>query len=277
MKMKYDEKIKWLKYQANEVRKDIVTMIYHAGSGHPGGSLSSVEILTVLYLDIMDLTLDENNKRKDKFILSKGHCAPVYYSLLSRCGFIPRKDLVTLRKYDSYLEGHPSNKICGVDVSSGSLGQGLSVANGMALAKKLSNQSGRVYCLVGDGEIEEGQFFEALMTTNKYNLNNLVLIIDNNDLQIDGSIDEVKKASSIAKKIEAFEFNIININGNDIEEVLNSLEQSKNAIKPTCIIADTIKGKGISFMENRVEWHGRSLKQEEYEQAIKELEMRDDI
>lgn len=253
---------------ASDIRMKIIEMIYNAGSGHPGGSLSCADILTVVYKYAMNLN---GNNSDDKFVMSKGHAAPAYYAILSECGYIPNKDLNTLRKYDSYLEGHPSNKIPGVDVSSGSLGQGLSIANGIALSKKISNENGYVYCLVGDGELEEGQIWEALMTANKYNLNNLILIVDNNGLQIDGTNEQVKKLDMLEEKISSFGFNVQTVNGHDMSDLMNSVDIAKSNKSPSCIIAKTVKGKGISFMENEVSWHGRALKQDEYEKAMEEL------
>lgn len=256
---------------SNEIRKDIVRMIHSAGSGHPGGSMSCVEILVTLYHNIMDLSLDENNMRKDRFILSKGHAAPAYYAVLASKGYISKDELLTLRKYDSNLEGHPSNKINGVDVSSGSLGQGMSVANGMALEKKLSKKSGMVYCLLGDGEVEEGQVWEAFMSANKYNLNNIVAIIDNNGLQIDGTVESVKKLDKLYEKMVAFGFNVTIIDGHNINQLIDAFQDAKISNKPSCIIAKTIKGKGISFMENNVSWHGKGISDEDYDIAMKEL------
>lgn len=256
---------------SNEIRKDIVRMIHSAGSGHPGGSMSCVEILVTLYHNIMDLSLDENNMRRDRFILSKGHAAPAYYAVLASKGYISKDELLTLRKYDSNLEGHPSNKINGVDVSSGSLGQGMSVANGMALEKKLSKKSGMVYCLLGDGEVEEGQVWEAFMSANKYNLNNVVAIIDNNGLQIDGTVESVKKLDKLYEKMVAFGFNVTIIDGHNINQLIDAFQDAKISNKPSCIIAKTIKGKGISFMENNVSWHGKGISDEDYDIAMKEL------
>lgn len=265
-----ESKIQFLEEQAKEIRRDIVKMIHDAKSGHPGGSLSCVDILVSVYSK-MNLSLDENLKRIDKFILSKGHAAPAYYAILSKKGFINYDDLFTLRNIDSYLEGHPSNKINGVDVSSGSLGQGLSIANGIALSKKINKKPGRVYCLCGDGEIEEGQIWEAMMTSNKYKLNNLTLIIDRNGLQIDGTTKEVKNVQNLENKIKSFGFNVIEVDGHDIEKLLEALDSSEKSDFPTCIIANTIKGKGVHFMENRVEWHGKALTDEELSIALKEL------
>ena len=256
---------------SKNIRRDIIEMIYHAGSGHPGGSLSCVEILVALYHYAMELDTDSKGNRIDRFILSKGHASCVYYATLSSAGFIPHEDLVTFRKYDSYLEGHPTIKINGVDVSSGSLGQGLSVANGMALSKKVSNEKGYVYCLVGDGEIEEGQIWEACMTSNKYALNNLILFVDNNTLQIDGNIKDVKSVDNLDDKFKAFGFNVQNIDGHDFNEIINAIDTAKKSNKPNVIIAKTIKGKGIPFMENEVSWHGKKLTEEDYKNAMEYL------
>ena len=256
--------IEELENKAKEIRRDIVDMVYHAGSGHPGGSLSCADIMTVLFHEKMNL--DE-----DKFILSKGHCAPTYYSCLASIGKIPHEDLITFRKIDSYLEGHPSNKINGIDVSSGSLGQGLSVANGMALAKQLDGERGKIYCMLGDGEIEEGQIWEAVMTANKYSLNNVVAFVDYNGLQIDGNIMDVKGVDNLKEKFEAFGWNAQEINGHDMQEIIDAIDNTNNSDKPNVIIAKTIKGKGVSFMENQVGWHGKAPNEEEYKQAMEEL------
>lgn len=263
--MEYLEKI------SKDIRNDIVDMIYSAGSGHPGGSLSCVEILVALYHKLMNLNLDDEGNRIDKFILSKGHASSCYYAVLASKGYIPHDDLKTFRKYDSYLEGHPCIKINGVDVSSGSLGQGLSIANGMALSKKISGKEGNVYCLVGDGEIEEGQIWEACMSSSKYNLNNLILFVDNNGLQIDGSIKDVKNVDNLEEKFNSFGFYVQRINGHSFDEILNSVLNAKKSNKPNVIIANTIKGKGISFMENKAEWHGKKLTDEEYNLSKVEL------
>ena len=256
--------IEELENKAKEIRRDIVDMVYHAGSGHPGGSLSCADIMTVLFHEKMNL--DE-----DKFILSKGHCAPTYYSCLASIGKIPHEDLITFRKIDSYLEGHPSNKINGIDVSSGSLGQGLSVANGMALAKQLDGERGKIYCMLGDGEIEEGQIWEAAMTANKYSLNNVVAFVDYNGLQIDGNVMDVKGVDNLKEKFEAFGWNAQEINGHDMQAIIDAIDNTNNSDKPNVIIAKTIKGKGVSFMENQVGWHGKAPNEEEYKQAMEEL------
>lgn len=256
---------------SKEIRKDIVTMVYNAKSGHPGGALSCTDILVCLYFDQMNLNLDENGKRIDKFVLSKGHASAALYAVLAHKGYIPHEDLISFRKIDSYLEGHPTNKINGIDVSSGSLGQGLSVANGMALAKKLDNKEGYVYCVLGDGEIEEGQVWEALMTGHKYNLNNVIAFVDHNNLQIDGTITDVKSVDNLKQKFESFGWYTQEINGHEYNEILNAIENAKKSSKPNIIIANTIKGKGVSFMENKVEWHGKAPNEEEYNIAMKEL------
>ncbi len=266
------EGIERLEEISKSIRKDVIDMIYNAKSGHPGGSLSCVDILVALYHNIMDLSLDKFGNRKDKFILSKGHAAPAYYAVLASKGYIPHDYLKTLRKYDSYLEGHPSNKINGVDCSSGSLGQGLSVANGMALGKKISGDEGYVYCLLGDGELEEGQIWEALMTTNKYNLDNVIIIIDSNKLQIDGSVDSVKKVDKLEEKFSSFGMNVQVIDGHNFTEIITALTNAKMSSLPNVIIANTVKGKGVSYMQNQVGWHGKSPSDEEYITAISELE-----
>ncbi len=256
--------IEELENKAKEIRRDVVDMVYHAGSGHPGGSLSCADIMTVLFHEKMNL--DE-----DKFILSKGHCAPTYYSCLASIGKIPHEDLITFRKIDSYLEGHPSNKINGIDVSSGSLGQGLSVANGMALAKQLDGERGKIYCMLGDGEIEEGQIWEAAMTANKYSLNNVVAFVDYNGLQIDGNIMDVKGVDNLKEKFEAFGWNAQEIDGHDMQAIIDAIDNTDTSDRPNVIIAKTIKGKGVSFMENQVGWHGKAPNEEEYKQAMEEL------
>ena len=242
--------------------------------GHPGGSLSIADILTVLYFN--ELNIDEKNPKwedRDRLVLSKGHCAPALYSVLANRGFFDKKELKTLRKLGSFLQGHPDmKKTPGVDMTTGSLGQGLSSANGMAIAAKLDDKSYRVYCILGDGEIEEGQIWEAAMASNKYKLDNLCVIVDNNNLQIDGKIEDVMSPYPIDEKFRSFGFQIIKIDGNDIDEILKAFEVAKNVKgKPTCIIAKTIKGKGISFMENEASWHGKAPNKEEYDKAVKEL------
>ena len=263
-----------LEKKANEVRQSIVTALHSAKSGHPGGSLSAADIMTYLYFE--EMNVDPKNPKmadRDRFVLSKGHVAPALYSVLAHKGYFPVEDLVTLRHTGSYLQGHPDMKhIPGVDMSSGSLGQGISAAVGMALSAKLSNESYRVYTLLGDGEIQEGQVWEAAMFAGFRKLDNLVVIVDNNGLQIDGKVDEVCSPYPIDKKFEAFNFHVININGNDMEEIRNAFAEAKKVKgMPVAIIAKTTKGKGVSFMENQVGWHGKAPNDEQYEQAMEEL------
>ena len=261
---------------AIKIRRGIIDAVYSAKSGHPGGSLSIADILTVLYFH--EMNIDPKNPKwedRDRIVLSKGHCSPALYSCLANKGYFPVKDLKTFRKIDSYLQGHPDkNKVPGVDMTTGSLGQGLSAANGMAIAGKIDNKDYRVYCILGGGDIEEGQVWEAAMTANKYKLDNLCVIIDNNNLQIDGTIEEVMNSYPIDEKFKSFGFEIIKIDGHDLEEIIKAFEVARNIKgKPTCIIAKTIKGKGISFMENQVSWHGKAPNEEQYKQAIEELEV----
>ena len=255
---------------ANEIRKGIVTALHSAKAGHPGGSLSATEIFTYLYFEEMNVDPKDPKKAdRDRFVLSKGHTAPGLYSTLAQKGFFPKEDLVTLRHTGSYLQGHPDMKhIPGVDMSSGSLGQGISAAVGMAIAGKLDNADYRVYTLLGDGEIQEGQVWEASMLAAHRKLDNLVVIVDNNNLQIDGEITEVNSPYPIDKKFEAFNFHVINIDGNDFDQIDAAFKEAKTVKgQPTAIIAKTVKGKGVSFMENQVGWHGK-----EYKIAMEELE-----
>lgn len=264
-----------LQKTANEVRKGIVTAVHAAKSGHPGGSLSAADIFTYLFFEEMNIDPKDPKKAdRDRFVLSKGHTAPGLYSTLAERGYFPKKDLETLRHTGSYLQGHPDMKhIPGVDMSSGSLGQGLSAAVGMALAAKIDKKSYRTYCLCGDGEIQEGQIWEAAMFAGAKKLDNLCVIVDNNNLQIDGPIDEVNSPYPIDKKFEAFNFHVININGNDMEEIRKAFDEAK-ATKdmPTAIVAKTLKGKGVSFMENQVGWHGKAPNDDEYATAMSDLE-----
>ena len=260
---------------ANKVRKGIVTAVHSAKAGHPGGSLSAADIFTYLYFEEMNIDPKEPKKAdRDRFVLSKGHTAPGLYSTLAHRGYFPVEDLKTLRHTGSYLQGHPDMKhIPGVDMSSGSLGQGISAAVGMALAAKLSNEDYRVYTLLGDGEIQEGQVWEASMLAGFRKLDNLVVIVDNNNLQIDGAIDEVNSPYPIDKKFEAFNFHVITINGNDMDEIAAALKEAcETKGMPTAIIAKTTKGKGVSFMENAVGWHGKAPNDEEYKIAMEDLE-----
>ena len=264
-----------LQKQANEIRKGIIAAVHSAKSGHPGGSLSAADIFTYLYFE--EMNIDPKNPKmedRDRFVLSKGHVAPGLYAALAHRGYFPVEDLTTLRHVGSYLQGHPDMKhIPGVDMSSGSLGQGLSVAVGMAAAGKFDKKDYRVYALCGDGEIQEGQIWEAAMWAGFKKLDNLVVIVDNNNLQIDGSIDTVCSPYPIDKKFEAFNFHTININGNDFDEIRAAFAEAR-ATKgmPTAIIAKTLKGKGVSFMENAVDWHGKAPNDDEYKIAMEDLE-----
>ena len=261
---------------ANEVRKGIVTAVHSAKSGHPGGSLSAADIYTYLYFEEMNIDPKDPKKAdRDRFVLSKGHTAPGYYSTLAHRGFFPVEDLKTLRHTGSYLQGHPDMKhIPGVDMSSGSLGQGISAAVGMALSAKLSEDSYRVYTLLGDGEIQEGQVWEAAMFAGARKLDNLVVIVDNNGLQIDGPVAEVCDPYPIDKKFEAFNFHVINVeDGNDMDQLRAAFEEAKTVKgMPTAIIAKTLKGKGVSFMEGQAGWHGKAPNDEEYATAMADLE-----
>ena len=259
---------------AKKVRLGIIDAVYYGKSGHPGGSLSIADILTVLYFDEMNIDNENPNwEDRDRLVLSKGHCSPALYSCLANRGCFPVEDLKTFRNINSYLQGHPDRKhIPGVDMSTGSLGQGLSSANGMAISAKLDKKDYRVYCILGDGEIEEGQVWEAAMTANKYKLDNLCVIIDNNNLQIDGTIDEVMSAKPIDDKFRSFGFEIIKIDGHNMEEIKSAFEVARNVKeKPVCIIANTIKGKGVKFMENQVDWHGKAPNEEQYKEAVNDI------
>ena len=264
-----------LEKMANEIRKDIVTAVNSAKSGHPGGSLSSADIFTYLYFE--EMNVDPANPKwedRDRFVLSKGHVAPGLYSTLAEKGYFPKEDLKTLRHTGSYLQGHPDMKhIPGIDMSSGSLGQGVSVAVGMAAAGKYDKKDYRVYTLTGDGEIQEGQIWEAAMWAGHRKLDNLVVIVDNNNLQIDGSIEDVCSPYPIDKKFEAFNFHVINIDGNDFDQIRAAFKEARETKgMPTAIIAKTVKGKGVSFMENAAGWHGKAPNDEEYEIAMADLE-----
>ena len=264
-----------LKKVANEVRKGIVTGVHAAKSGHPGGSLGAADIMT--YLDFEEMNVDPADPRKadrDRFVLSKGHCAPGLYAVLAERGFFPKEDLETLRHIGSHLQGHPNmNDTPGVDMSTGSLGQGFSAAVGMALAGKLDKKDYRVYAILGDGEIQEGQIWEAAMAAGNYQLNNLCAIVDNNNIQIDGTIEEIMSPYPIDKKFEAFKFNVVTCDGHDMQSICRAFaEARKETEKPTVIIAKTIKGKGVSFMENNNEWHGNDPNTEQYLKAAAELD-----
>lgn len=266
---------KQLELDAVKIRKGVIVGTYNAKSGHPGGSLSIAEILAYLYR--VEMNIDAENPKKadrDRFVLSKGHAAPALYAALANRGFFPFDDLKTLRKSDSYLQGHPNmNYVPGVDMSTGSLGQGVSAAAGMALASKLSGAGYRVYSILGDGEIEEGQVWEAAMFASAKKLDNLCAIIDNNNLQIDGTLEEVNSPYPIPEKFASFGWNVIEIDGNDLDEIESAFAKARECKgKPTAIIAKTVKGKGVSYMENVVSWHGAAPKDEQYEIAMKELD-----
>ena len=259
---------------ANEVRKNIIVETHAAKSGHPGGSLSCADMITYLYFEEMNVDpANPDNPDRDRFVLSKGHSAPALYGVLAERGFIPKEDLDSLRKPDSYLQGHPDMKhTAGVDMSAGSLGQGFSTAVGMALAAKMDGKSYRTYAVLGDGETEEGQIWEAAMFAGHRKLDNLVAIVDNNNLQIDGSVDEVCSPYPIDKKFEAFNFHVICIDGHDFDDIKKALDEAKTVKdKPTAIIMKTVKGKGVSFMEDQVGWHGKAPDDELCEQALEEL------
>ena len=260
---------------ANEVRKGVIKSTHAAKSGHPGGSLSVADIITYLYFE--EMNVDPKNPKwadRDRFVLSKGHVAPALYAALAEKGYFPKEDLLTLRHVGSYLQGHPDMKgVPGVDMSSGSLGQGVSCAAGMALAAKMDNKDYRVYAVTGDGEIEEGQIWEAAMFAGHRKLDNLVVIVDNNGLQIDGNIEDVCSPYPIDKKFEAFNFHVINVDAHDFDEIEKAFKEARETKgQPTAIIAHSVKGKGVSFMENKASWHGAAPNDEQYQAAMEDLE-----
>lgn len=269
-----DSGIPTIEQKVRKIRKHIVNMIYAAGSGHPGGSMSCVEILSALYFS--ELRYDPGKpgwEDRDRFILSKGHAAPALFATLAEAGFIPREQLPSLRKQGSILQGHPDRQCPGVEVSSGSLGQGLSIASGMALSSRMRSKSRRIYVLLGDGECDEGQVWEAAMLASHYKLDNLVAIIDRNGLQIDGLTEKVMRLEPLSKKWESFGWNVIEVDGHSIPELTNAFQTAKNLKrKPTVIIAHTFKGKGVSFMEWIGSFHGRSLTKDEMERALEEIQ-----
>lgn len=264
-----------LEKKALQIRQEILKQVYNAQSGHPGGSLSIADIMAVLYFN--EMNVDKNNPNwedRDRFVLSKGHCVAALYATLAIKGYFGMEDLSKFRKIDGNLQGHPDmTKVSGIDMSTGSLGQGMSAAVGMAIAGKLDNKQYRVYTIVGDGEIEEGQIWEAAMSASKYKLDNLCVIVDNNNLQIDGTIEEVIGLNKIDEKFQSFGFEVITINGHNIVEIIQAFEKAKQIKnKPTCILAKTTKGKGVPFMENKVEWHGKAPNEEEFNQAMRAIE-----
>jgi len=264
-----------LKKIANDLRKKVVTMVYEAGSGHPGGSLSAADYVTACYFS--EMNVDPKNPKwedRDRFVLSKGHAAPVQYAALATLGFFPEETLHTLRKEGSFLQGHPNMTCPGIDIPTGSLGQGLACAVGMAIALKYDKKNARAFAVLGDGECQEGEIWEAAQSANKYQLDNLIVFVDNNRLQLDGTINEIMPVRSLAEKFRAFGFEVFEIDGNNMEEILKTFGAIRNSqsSQPKCIVGNTIKGKGVSFMENVVGWHGVAPKKEQYEQAMKELE-----
>ncbi|AQS60313.1 transketolase [Desulforamulus ferrireducens] len=268
------EKIQNLEERAKAIRRHIITMLGEAGSGHPGGSLSAADIISVLYFDTMKLDPEQPNwPDRDRFVLSKGHAAPVLYAALAERGYFPVEELKTLRKLGSRLQGHPDmKKLPGVEMSTGSLGQGLSAAIGMALGLRLDGGQQRVYALLGDGEVQEGQIWEAAMAASHFKLDNLTVFLDYNNLQIDGPVDVVMNVAPLPEKWRAFNWHVIEIDGHDIGQILQAIAEAQATKgKPTMIIAKTIKGKGVSFMENQVGWHGNAPKPEQVEQALAEL------
>ena len=269
--------VKALEIKANEVRKQIIEEVYYAQSGHPGGSLSCADILTVLYFNQMNINpMKPDDINRDRLVLSKGHCSPALYSVLALKGYFAKEELKKFRKFDSFLQGHPDmRKVPGVDMTTGSLGQGLSAAVGMAIASKMDEAGCRIYCILGDGEIEEGQIWEACMAAYKNKLDNLCVILDYNGLQIDGEVEKVSGLDNVEGKFKNFGFHVITVDGHNISSLIDAFDTAKQ-IKgvPTVIIARTVKGKGISFMENQAGWHGKAPNEEEYEKAIEELDTR---
>lgn len=271
-----DNDIKSLEKLCKENRKNILKMVYNAQSGHIGGAMSAVELLTVLYHKCMNIcpkwTKDENFANRDRFVLSKGHASSVLYSVLSQLGYFPKEELMTFRLFGSRLQGHPVPVCPGIDVATGSLGQGLSVACGMAMGLKLDKNPAKVFCLMGDGELQEGSVWEAFMHCTHQKLDNIIAIIDRNRLQIDGCTENVKSLDPLDAKLKAFNWDVIEIDGHDIKAVYDAIEKAKNSDKPVAILADTVKGKGISFMENNAGWHGKAPNKEDFERALAELE-----
>lgn len=260
----------------NRVRQNILKMIHNAKSGHPGGSLSAVELLVVLFEYMSHNPKNPKWESRDRFVLSKGHASPVYYAVLAEYGYIKREELMTFRKLGTRLQGHPSNLYLNcIEVPTGSLGQGLSMSCGIALSLRLDNNPAKVYCLLGDGELQEGSCWEAFMNADTNKLNNLIAIIDRNRLQIDGNTEDIKSLNNLKQKIESFNWNVIEIDGHNSTQIISAYIQAKNSDKPTAIIANTIKGKGISFMENNPSWHGKAPNDDELALALalKELEV----
>lgn len=263
-----------IKQLAREIRQDTIESLHCAGSGHPGGALSMVEMISTLYFYEMDVDpSDAKASERDRFVLSKGHAAPSYYATLSKRGYFPKEELKTLRQIDSVLQGHPDMKhVSGIDMSTGSLGQGISAACGMAYFAKKTDKAYRVYCIVGDGEMQEGQVWEAVMSAGHFKLDNLVVLLDNNNLQIDGQVDHIMSIYPVKEKMEAFGWRVEEIDGHCVEALIEALDRAReNQGQPTCLICKTIKGKGVSFMENEAGWHGAAINDEQYVKAMEEL------
>ncbi len=269
--------VRALEIKANEVRKQIIEEVYYAQSGHPGGSLSCADILTVLYFNQMNINpMKPDDINRDRLVLSKGHCSPALYSVLALKGYFDKEELKKFRKFDSFLQGHPDmRKVPGVDMTTGSLGQGLSAAVGMAIASKMDEAGCRIYCILGDGEIEEGQIWEACMAAYKNKLDNLCVVLDYNGLQIDGEGEKVSGLDNEEGKFKNFGFHVITVDGHNISSLIDAFDTAKQTKGvPTVIVAKTVKGKGVSFMENQAGWHGKAPNEEEYEKAIEELDTR---
>ncbi len=270
-----DKEVKQLEELCNESRQNILKMVYNAQSGHIGGALSSTELMTVLYHKCMKIcpkwTKDKDFAKRDRFVLSKGHASSILYCVLSQLGFFPKEELMTFRIFGSRLQGHPVPICPGIDAATGSLGQGLSIACGMAMGLRLDKNPAHVFCLMGDGELQEGSVWEAFMHCTHEKLDNIVAIIDRNRLQIDGCTEDVKSLDPLDEKIRAFNWDVIEIDGHDIRAVYDAIEKAKANSKPTAIIANTIKGKGVSFMENNAGWHGKAPKKDDFEKAIAEF------
>lgn len=270
-----EQELNKLKELSCENRQNVIKMVYEAQSGHIGGSLSACDIMTVLFNKCMKHAVNgktsSDYQSRDRFVLSKGHASPVYYSVLAQVGFIPKSELKTFRKFGARLQGHPSLCCPGVEVASGSLGQGLSIACGIAMSLKLDENHARVYVLLGDGEMQEGSVWEALMQAAHRHLNNLTAIIDRNRLQIDGNTECVMSLDNLPDKLKSFNWNVLEIDGHNIQEIYEAIEESKLSDKPTVIVANTIKGKGVSFMENNAGWHGKAPNKEDFENAMLEL------
>lgn len=270
-----ENEIKEIESLCKESRQNILKMVYNAQSGHIGGALSSTELLTVLFHKCMKTcpkwTKDKDFDKRDRFVLSKGHASSILYSVLAQLGYFPKEDLMSFRKFGSKLQGHPVPFCAGIDAATGSLGQGLSIACGMAIGLRLDKNPAKVYCLMGDGELQEGSVWEAFMHCAHEKLDNIIAIIDRNRLQIDGNTENVKSLDNLSEKIKAFNWDVIEIDGHDISAIYDAIEKAKQADKPVAIIANTIKGKGVSFMENNAGWHGKAPNKEDFEKAMEEL------